>query len=52
MLYSLTKPLFFQGLMEIVASVLHLGNTQFGEDEEGETHITTEPQLRYLSQVT
>ncbi|KAA0717237.1 Unconventional myosin-Ic [Triplophysa tibetana] len=40
-----------QGLMEIVASVLHLGNTQFGEDEEGETHITTEPQLRYLSQL-
>lgn len=38
--------------MEIVASVLHLGNTQFGEDEEGETHITTEPQLQYLSQVS
>nr|XP_055055750.1 unconventional myosin-Ic isoform X1 [Misgurnus anguillicaudatus] len=40
-----------QELMEIVASVLHLGNTQFGEDEEGETHVTTEPQLRYLSQL-
>lgn len=38
--------------MEIVASVLHLGNIQFGEDEEGETHITTEPQLQYLSQVS
>ncbi|XP_050965134.1 unconventional myosin-Ic isoform X1 [Labeo rohita] len=40
-----------QELMEIVASVLHLGNTQFGEDEEGETHLTTEPQLQYLSQL-
>ncbi|XP_073695712.1 unconventional myosin-Ic isoform X1 [Garra rufa] len=40
-----------QELMEIVASVLHLGNIQFGEDEEGETHVTTEPQLQYLSQL-
>lgn len=40
-----------QALMEIVASVLHLGNTQFGEDEEGETHITTEAQLQFLSQL-
>uniref|UniRef100_A0A673G217 Unconventional myosin-Ic n=1 Tax=Sinocyclocheilus rhinocerous TaxID=307959 RepID=A0A673G217_9TELE len=40
-----------QELMEIVASVLHLGNIQFGEDEEGETHITTGPQLQYLSQL-
>uniref|UniRef100_A0A8C1X944 Myosin Ic, paralog a n=1 Tax=Cyprinus carpio TaxID=7962 RepID=A0A8C1X944_CYPCA len=39
-----------QELMEIVAIVLHLGNIQFGEDEEGETHITTGPQLQYLSQ--
>lgn len=40
-----------QALMEIVASVLHLGNTQFGEHEEGETHITTEAQLQFLSQL-
>ncbi|XP_026105337.1 unconventional myosin-Ic-like isoform X2 [Carassius auratus] len=40
-----------QELMEIVASVLHLGNTQFGEDEEGETHITAGPQVHYLSQL-
>uniref|UniRef100_A0A8C1FR21 Unconventional myosin-Ic n=1 Tax=Cyprinus carpio carpio TaxID=630221 RepID=A0A8C1FR21_CYPCA len=40
-----------QELMEIVAIVLHLGNIQFGEDEEGETHITTGPQLQYLSQL-
>ncbi|XP_056314321.1 unconventional myosin-Ic isoform X1 [Danio aesculapii] len=40
-----------QALMEIVASVLHLGNTQFGEDEEGETHVTTEAQLQFLSQL-
>ncbi|XP_076130722.1 unconventional myosin-Ic isoform X1 [Alosa pseudoharengus] len=38
-------------LLDIVASVLHLGNTQFGEDEDGETHITTETQLRYLSKL-
>uniref|UniRef100_A0A668ASF7 Myosin Ic, paralog a n=1 Tax=Myripristis murdjan TaxID=586833 RepID=A0A668ASF7_9TELE len=29
-------------LLNIIASVLHLGNTQFGEGEDGETHITTE----------
>uniref|UniRef100_A0A3B4H002 Unconventional myosin-Ic-like n=2 Tax=Haplochromini TaxID=319058 RepID=A0A3B4H002_9CICH len=29
-------------LLNIIASVLHLGNTQFGEGEEGETYITTE----------
>uniref|UniRef100_A0A3Q0SBG7 Myosin Ic, paralog a n=1 Tax=Amphilophus citrinellus TaxID=61819 RepID=A0A3Q0SBG7_AMPCI len=29
-------------LLNIIASVLHLGNTQFGEAEEGETYITTE----------
>ncbi|TRY57362.1 hypothetical protein DNTS_024948 [Danionella cerebrum] len=40
-----------QALMEIVASVLHLGNTQFGEDEEGETHVTTEPPVQFLSQL-
>ncbi|XP_063058785.1 unconventional myosin-Ic [Engraulis encrasicolus] len=38
-------------LLDIVASVLHLGNTQFGEDEEGETHITTDTQLRYLTKL-
>lgn len=31
-----------QKLLNIIASVLHLGNTQFGEGEEGETYITTE----------
>uniref|UniRef100_A0A3Q3D7D0 Myosin Ic, paralog a n=1 Tax=Hippocampus comes TaxID=109280 RepID=A0A3Q3D7D0_HIPCM len=30
-----------QNLLNITASVLHLGNIQFGEGEEGETHITT-----------
>lgn len=34
-----------QKLMNIIASVLHLGNTLFGEGEEGETYITTETQL-------
>jgi len=45
-------PFPLKELMEIVACVLHLGNIQFGEDEEGETHVTTEPQLQYLSQVS
>uniref|UniRef100_A0AAQ4S826 Myosin Ic, paralog b n=1 Tax=Gasterosteus aculeatus aculeatus TaxID=481459 RepID=A0AAQ4S826_GASAC len=31
-----------QKLLSIIAGVLHLGNTQFGEGEEGETCITTE----------
>uniref|UniRef100_A0A3B5LJX6 Myosin motor domain-containing protein n=1 Tax=Xiphophorus couchianus TaxID=32473 RepID=A0A3B5LJX6_9TELE len=34
-----------QKLLNIIASVLHLGNTLFGEGEEGETYITTETQL-------
>ncbi|CAB1316315.1 unnamed protein product, partial [Coregonus sp. 'balchen'] len=38
-------------LLNIIASVLHLGNTQFGEGEDGETQITTEPQLKYLSKL-
>ncbi|KAM9384865.1 unconventional myosin-Ic-like [Pholidichthys leucotaenia] len=31
-----------QNLLNIIASILHLGNTQFGEGEEGETYITSE----------
>uniref|UniRef100_A0A669B0R3 Myosin Ic, paralog a n=1 Tax=Oreochromis niloticus TaxID=8128 RepID=A0A669B0R3_ORENI len=31
-----------QKLLNIIASVLHLGNMQFGEGEEGDTYITTE----------
>ncbi|KAM4546675.1 unconventional myosin-Ic-like isoform 2-T2 [Fundulus diaphanus] len=34
-----------QKLLNIIGSVLHLGNTLFGEGEEGETYITTENQL-------
>uniref|UniRef100_A0A4W5JGK6 Myosin Ic, paralog a n=1 Tax=Hucho hucho TaxID=62062 RepID=A0A4W5JGK6_9TELE len=40
-----------EDLLNIIASVLHLGNTQFGEGEDGETQITTEPQLTYLSKL-
>uniref|UniRef100_A0A4W5NXQ4 Myosin Ic, paralog a n=1 Tax=Hucho hucho TaxID=62062 RepID=A0A4W5NXQ4_9TELE len=36
-----------EDLLNIIASVLHLGNTQFGEGENGENQITTEPQLKY-----
>lgn len=40
-----------QNLLNIIASVLHLGNTQFGEGEEGETYITTETRLNSLAKV-
>uniref|UniRef100_UPI0037E9110A unconventional myosin-Ic-like isoform X2 n=1 Tax=Semicossyphus pulcher TaxID=241346 RepID=UPI0037E9110A len=40
-----------QRLMNIIASVLHLGNTQFGEGEEGETYITTETKLNHLAKL-
>ncbi|XP_028276644.1 unconventional myosin-Ic isoform X1 [Parambassis ranga] len=40
-----------QKLLNIIASVLHLGNTQFGEGEEGETYITTEAQIWTLAKL-
>lgn len=40
-----------QKLLNIIASVLHLGNTLFGEGEEGETYITTETQLSNAAKV-
>uniref|UniRef100_A0A673Z201 Myosin Ic, paralog a n=1 Tax=Salmo trutta TaxID=8032 RepID=A0A673Z201_SALTR len=40
-----------EDLLNIIASVLHLGNTQFGEGKNGENQITTEPQLKYLSKM-
>lgn len=38
-------------MLNIIASVLHLGNTQFGEGEEGETYITTETEINNLTKV-
>uniref|UniRef100_A0A7N8WJ10 Myosin Ic, paralog a n=1 Tax=Mastacembelus armatus TaxID=205130 RepID=A0A7N8WJ10_9TELE len=40
-----------QKLLNIIAGVLHLGNTQFGEGEEGETYITTETQIMTLAKM-
>ncbi|KAK1883241.1 Unconventional myosin-Ic [Dissostichus eleginoides] len=40
-----------QKLLNIIASVLHLGNTQFGEGEEGETYITTETKITNLTKL-
>uniref|UniRef100_A0A1A8FNB3 Myosin IC n=1 Tax=Nothobranchius korthausae TaxID=1143690 RepID=A0A1A8FNB3_9TELE len=40
-----------QKLLNIIASVLHLGNTLFGEGEEGETYITTETQLSNIAKL-
>ncbi|KAK2816615.1 hypothetical protein Q7C36_022886 [Tachysurus vachellii] len=38
-------------LLKVVASVLHLGNTLFGEDEDGKTHFTSDTQLTYLTEL-
>ncbi|XP_067084920.1 unconventional myosin-Ic isoform X1 [Osmerus mordax] len=38
-------------LLNVIASVLHLGNTQFGEGDDGETRITTETRIRNLSKL-
>ncbi|XP_041864369.1 unconventional myosin-Ic isoform X2 [Melanotaenia boesemani] len=40
-----------QNLLNIIAGILHLGNTLFGEGEEGETYITTETQLSNLAKL-
>uniref|UniRef100_A0A8C4IMM1 Myosin-Ic n=1 Tax=Dicentrarchus labrax TaxID=13489 RepID=A0A8C4IMM1_DICLA len=40
-----------QKLLNIIGSVLHLGNTQFGEGEEGETYITTETQINNIAKL-
>lgn len=37
--------------MNIIASVLHLGNVQYGKEESGNAYITTETQIKYLSRV-
>ncbi|KAK1788386.1 hypothetical protein P4O66_015993, partial [Electrophorus voltai] len=38
-------------LLKVVASVLHLGNMQFGVDKFEETHVTTDTQLKYLAEL-
>lgn len=40
-----------QNLLNVIASVLHLGNTQFGEGEEGETYITTETPIANVAKL-
>ncbi|XP_068186480.1 unconventional myosin-Ic-like [Antennarius striatus] len=40
-----------ENLLNIIAGVLHLGNVQFGEGEEGETYITTETQMSNLAKL-
>uniref|UniRef100_A0A8C5DZN3 Unconventional myosin-Ic-like n=1 Tax=Gouania willdenowi TaxID=441366 RepID=A0A8C5DZN3_GOUWI len=41
-----------QNLMNIIGGILHLGNTQFGEGEEGETYVTNEDQILTLEKVS
>ncbi|XP_058853991.1 unconventional myosin-Ic isoform X3 [Acipenser ruthenus] len=38
-------------LLNIIASVLHLGNVQFAGDEQGNAQITTETQIKYLARL-
>uniref|UniRef100_A0A8C9SYC2 Myosin Ic, paralog b n=1 Tax=Scleropages formosus TaxID=113540 RepID=A0A8C9SYC2_SCLFO len=38
-------------LLNIIASVLHLGNVQFGAEESGNAYITTDTQIKYLARL-
>ncbi|KAG7282685.1 hypothetical protein CRUP_017611 [Coryphaenoides rupestris] len=38
-------------LVDIIGGILHLGNTQFGEEEDGETYVTTETEIKNLTQL-
>lgn len=40
-----------QELLNIIASVLHLGNVQYGGEDSGSAYITTETQIKYLARV-
>uniref|UniRef100_A0A8C5DX94 Unconventional myosin-Ic-like n=1 Tax=Gouania willdenowi TaxID=441366 RepID=A0A8C5DX94_GOUWI len=40
-----------ENLMNIIGGILHLGNTQFGEGEEGETYVTNEDQILTLEKL-
>lgn len=40
-----------QELLNIIASVLHLGNVQYGGEDSGSAFITTETQIKYLARV-
>uniref|UniRef100_A0A8C8RM37 Myosin IC n=1 Tax=Pelusios castaneus TaxID=367368 RepID=A0A8C8RM37_9SAUR len=40
-----------EDLLSIVASVLHLGNVQFADDEQGNAQVTTENQIKYLARL-
>uniref|UniRef100_A0A8C1DVS7 Myosin Ic, paralog b n=2 Tax=Cyprinus carpio TaxID=7962 RepID=A0A8C1DVS7_CYPCA len=38
-------------LLNIIASVLHLGNVQYGGEDSGSAYITTETQIKYLARL-
>ncbi|XP_036392066.1 myosin Ic, paralog b isoform X1 [Megalops cyprinoides] len=38
-------------LLNIIASVLHLGNIQFGGEESGNAYITADTQIKYLARL-
>ncbi|XP_056330358.1 myosin Ic, paralog b isoform X1 [Danio aesculapii] len=38
-------------LLNIIASVLHLGNVQYGGEDSGSAYITTDTQIKYLARL-
>ncbi|KAI4883161.1 hypothetical protein NFI96_013929 [Prochilodus magdalenae] len=38
-------------LLNIIASVLHLGNVQYGGEDSGNAYITTDTQIKYLARL-
>lgn len=40
-----------QELLNIIASVLHLGNVQYSQEEGGNACITSDTQIKYLARV-
>lgn len=43
--------LYLQELLNIIASVLHLGNIQYGSEDGGNSYITVDIQIKYLARV-
>uniref|UniRef100_A0A4W5PCI2 Unconventional myosin-Ic n=1 Tax=Hucho hucho TaxID=62062 RepID=A0A4W5PCI2_9TELE len=40
-----------EDLLNIIASVLHLGNIQYGGEDSGNAYITTDTQIKYLARL-
>lgn len=44
--------IYLQELLSIIASVLHLGNVQYGSEDGGNAYVTVDTQIKYLSRVS